>query len=117
MGIELLNEDGFGLKESRLARGVDDREDCSNMLTSTFALQRVVRLWIRVPETPGGFNPSMACKPASSSATAEVIVLEERNQKEFSSISAKCSCRRSRSDSTIEGSGAFDIHFLLCRQR
>jgi hypothetical protein len=26
---------------------------------------------MREPDTPGGFNDSMACKPASSSATAE----------------------------------------------
>lgn len=26
---------------------------------------------IREPDTPGGFNDSIACKPASSSATAD----------------------------------------------
>ncbi len=29
----------------------------------------------RDPETPGGFKPSMPCRPASSSATAEVMMV------------------------------------------
>jgi len=31
--------------------------------------------WMREPDTPGGFKPSMACRPASSSATADMMIV------------------------------------------
>jgi len=40
-------------------------------LTSTLLTQSAVMLVIREPDTPGGFKPSMACKPVSSSVTAD----------------------------------------------
>lgn len=50
------------------------------MLTWTFAVQRVVMLVMRVPETPGGFNDSIACRLASSSATAEDMLMKEQER-------------------------------------
>lgn len=50
----------------------------TDLLTCTFVVQSAVRFWIRLPDTPGGFNDSMACKPASSSATAEDMVTGPR---------------------------------------
>jgi hypothetical protein len=37
-------------------------------------------LAMREPDTPGGFNASMACKPASSSATAEDMIDDEETR-------------------------------------
>jgi hypothetical protein len=59
------------------------------LLTWTFAMQRAVMLKMREPDTPGGFNNSMACKPASKSATAEdmtEMTTRECDQKLGSSI-------------------------------
>ena len=39
-----------------------------------FATQSVVRLEILEPDTPGGFMPAMACRPASKSATADAMM-------------------------------------------
>ena len=44
----------------------------SATLTWTLLTQRVVMLWMREPDTPGGFINSMACRPASRSATADM---------------------------------------------
>lgn len=43
-------------------------------LTCMFSLQRLVRLAIRDPDTPGGFMASIACKPVSRSAAAEAMM-------------------------------------------
>lgn len=42
-------------------------------LTWTLLTQSVVMLWIREPDTPGGFINNMACRPASRSATADMM--------------------------------------------
>ena len=43
---------------------------------------------MREPDTPGGFNDSMACKPASSSATAEDMEMTRKrdHQRKLSSF-------------------------------
>jgi len=59
-------------------------------LTWTFAWQSAVRLWIRDPDTPGGFNASMAWRPASSSATAEdMMKAARRSLNQINNTSAK----------------------------
>jgi hypothetical protein len=40
-----------------------------SLLTWTLATQSAVIFMIREPDTPGGFRESIACRPASSSAT------------------------------------------------
>jgi hypothetical protein len=54
-------------------------------------------LWIREPDTPGGFNDSIACKPASSSATAEDMTEEMRSLQQLSSCSQMWSVAHERS--------------------
>lgn len=39
-----------------------------------FATHRDVRLEILEPDTPGGFMPAIACRPASRSATADAMM-------------------------------------------
>ena len=48
-------------------------------------------LEMRDPDTPGGFNDSIACKPASNSATAEDMVemTKKRDHRKLSSLSTK----------------------------
>lgn len=50
---------------------------CGFWLTWMLAVHNVVRLPTFAGVTPGGFKASIACKPASSSATGDDIVYEE----------------------------------------
>ena len=60
-------------------------------------MQRAVIPWIREPDTPGGFNDSMACKPASNSATAEDMTEETRTMHRLSSCNQMWSGAEDRS--------------------
>jgi len=60
-------------------------------------VQRAVILWIRDPDTPGGFNDSMACKPASNSATAEDMANERLRPGGAQFIQYKVQLHRDRS--------------------
>lgn len=51
---------------------------------------------MRDPVTPGGFNASMAWRPASSSATADDMVDEEDEEVEEVRSSSKVEVRESR---------------------
>lgn len=77
MGIELLDKDRLGLSKEEWLASVKSALGCYNVLTLTLSLHRVVRLPILEPDTPGGFNVSMACKPASRSATADDMLAME----------------------------------------
>jgi hypothetical protein len=75
--IQFLDQDRFRLGEWRVSRD-QESEKSRTHLTWTFAWHSAVRLWIRDPDTPGGFNASMAWRPASSSATAEDMMQATR---------------------------------------
>jgi hypothetical protein len=77
MSIELLNEDRFGLCRSKLAVALVLDHGVKMMCTFMFVVQSSVMLLIREPDTPGGFNASIACKAASRSATGEDMMKEE----------------------------------------
>jgi len=76
MSEELLDEYWFGLWDRYVS---DWRQWMGSFVqpTSTCWLQSVVMLWIREPDTPGGFNCSIAWRPASRSATAEDMMQKE----------------------------------------
>ena len=52
-------------------------------------------LLIRVPDTPGGFKDSIACKLASSSATAEDMLMKEEKRDALWLFSSDADGRRS----------------------
>jgi hypothetical protein len=96
MGVKFLDEYWFGLwiREVSLAR--QRRRGVDLLHTWIFAVQRVVMLVIREPDTPGGFSDSMACKPASKSATAEDMMemTRKRDHKKLSSFKYEVSVNR-----------------------
>lgn len=80
MGVDTLNEDGFGLLGIREISD-DDMQKLARLSigrrTWIFELHSVVMLWILPPVTPGGFSASMDWRMVSSSVTQDMAAMSE----------------------------------------
>jgi hypothetical protein len=65
---------------------------------------------MRDPDTPGGFNDSMACRPASSSATAEDMMTGPRGI----SVQSIQLCGAVENTQSVRSNVTFYCTALLC---